>query len=134
AIHEIEALQKIGDTSIETAVLLGECERLAGRPSDAMPVLQQAVDRDARNPDAYVALGRAQVAGHQRRAGAESFNRALAIAPDDAEALDALADLAIEAGDLASARGRLEALRARDPEDQAVAVKLGTVLARSGEL
>ena len=63
-----------------------------------------------------------------------AFDRALALQPDDAEALSALADLAIERGDLTAARRQLERLRARDPGDDGVNVKLGTVLARSGDL
>jgi len=134
AIREIEALKQIGDTSLETAILLGESQRLAGRPADAVRTLEEAIARDGREPAAHVSLGRALVAAGQREEAVAAFDRALALQPDDAEALSALADLAIERGDLTTARRQLERLRARDPGDDGVNVKLGTVMARSGDL
>jgi Flp pilus assembly protein TadD len=134
AIREIEALQQIGDTSLETAILLGECQRLGGRPADAVRTLQQAVERDKSDAVAHDALGRALVATGQRDAAISAFNRAMALQPDDAEALSALADLALERGDVAGARRYLETLRMGDPDDDGVAVKLGSVLARTGDL
>jgi len=134
AIREIDQLRQMGDMSTETTILLGECERLAGRTSDAVATLQELAGRDQRNPDALDALGRALVASGQRDEAAGVFVRALALQPDDAEALAGLADLAIERGDLNEARVRLESLRARDPDDPGAAVKLGSVLARSGDL
>lgn len=134
AMREIEALQQIGDMSLETAILLGECQRLGGRPADAVRTLQQAVERDQSDAVVHDALGRALVAAGQHDAAISSFNRALALQPDDAEALSALADLALERGDVTDARRHLEALRARDPDDDGVAVKLGAVLARTQDL
>ena len=134
AIHEAEALRKIGDASIEAMILIGECQRLAGRRDEAVRTLEAAAARDPRNPDALDAYGRALVAAGRRDAAAATFERALALQPDEAEALQGLADLAIERGDIGEARRRLDALRARDPDDPGVNVKLGTVLARSGDL
>jgi choline-sulfatase len=134
AIREIEALQQLGDMSLETTVLLGECLRLAGRPADAVRTLEQALERDKGDAAVHDALGRALVAAGRRDDAVATFDRALSLQPDDAEALSALADLALERGDVAGARRRLEALRAGDPDDDGVAVKLGTVLARTGDL
>lgn len=134
AIREIEALKQIGDTSLETAILMGESQRLAGRPAEAVRTLEEAIARDGREPAAHASLGRALVAAGQREAAVAAFDRALALQPDDAEALSALADLAIERGDLAASRQQLERLHARDPGDDGATVKLGTVLARSGDL
>jgi arylsulfatase A-like enzyme/thioredoxin-like negative regulator of GroEL len=134
AIRETEELRRMGDTSVETAILAGECQRLAGRAGDAVGTLKAAADRDPRNPDALDALGRALVAAGDRDAARDMFARALALQPDDAEAGLGLADLAIERGDFREARERLQSLRARDPDDPSIGVKLGTVLARSGEL
>jgi len=64
----------------------------------------------------------------------QAFERTLVMEPGDPEALGGLADLAIERGDLAEARARLEALYGRDREDSSVALKLGVVLVRLGEL
>ena len=134
AIHEAEELRRTGDASIETMILIGECQRLAGRQADAVRTLEAAAARDPRNADVLDAYGRALVAAGRRDAAAATFERALALQPDDAEALQGLADLAIERGDVGEARRRLDALRTRDPDDPGVNVKLGTVLARSGDL
>ncbi|HEV3141876.1 MAG TPA: tetratricopeptide repeat protein, partial [Vicinamibacterales bacterium] len=134
AIREAESLQKMGDASAETAVLLGDCLRLAGRSADAVRMLQAAAAREAPNADLLDAMGRALAATGQMDAAASSFAQAASAQPDDVEALQGLADVALARGDLGEARRRLEALRARDPDDPAVDVKLGTVLARSGEL
>ena len=134
AIHEAEELRRMGDAGIETTILIGECQRLAGRHADAVKTLEAAAARDPRNADALDAYGRALVAAGRRDEAAATFERALVLQPDEAEALQGLADLAIERGDIGEARRRLGALRARDPDDPGVNVKLGTVLARSGDL
>jgi arylsulfatase A-like enzyme/Tfp pilus assembly protein PilF len=134
AIREIETLQRSGDASLETIILLGECQRLAGRVDEAVATLRQAVQRDSENADVHDALGRALVSAQARDAARIEFERALAIQPNDAEALEALADIAVERGDLVEARMRLTSLHLRDADDDRVSVKLGAVLARSGDV
>jgi choline-sulfatase len=134
AIREIDDLQRMGDSSMETTILLGECQRLAGRAADAVQTLTRAVERDGRDVDVHDALGRALVAAGQRDQAVATFNRALVLQSDDVEAIGALADLALERGDIGGARQHLEELAARDPDDGRVEVKLGTVLARSGDV
>lgn len=134
AIEEIGALERLGDTSVETTLLLGDCQRLGGDPAAAVRTLTAASARDRQNPDLLDALGRALTSAGQAQAGAEAFARALALQPDDPEALEGSADLAIARGDVDDARRWLEALRRRDPADVRTSVKLGAVLARTGQL
>jgi arylsulfatase A-like enzyme/tetratricopeptide (TPR) repeat protein len=134
AIAEIDRLHELGDTTTLTAILLGECQRLDGRAADAVKTLQQAVERDERDPAVWNAYGRALTAAGERDKGLAAFRHALELQPDDGEAMSAVADMAIEAGDLVTARQTLETLAAGDPDDRAVQVKLAAVLARTGDL
>src|SRR5262249_38697082 len=131
---EINRLRDLGDTSIETAVLLGDCLRLDGRAPDAIRVLQDAARQEDKSTEVFVALGRALASAGEAEAGAQAFLRALAVQPNAGEALEALADLALARSDFGEARRRLEAMQATDPHDRRIRLKLGTVLVRSGDL
>lgn len=134
AIVELRGLHAVGNATAESFALLADCYRLTGRSTDAVTAAREAAARDARVPEAHVALGKALVSAGRPAEAAAAFDQALAVSPDDPDALLALADIALEGGDLPTARARLESLRARDAGDRAAALKLGVVRVRGGDI
>lgn len=102
------ALGQVPASSYEQAV----AARLAGRPAEAVRLLEPIVAADPRNADAQVQLGYALLA-LDRVAGAEqAFRAALAVAPDYADARLGLARVAQRRGQTARALQELDPLSA----------------------
>jgi choline-sulfatase len=134
ATRELQALTALGDDSLETLTLLGDCHRLSGRHAAALDAFGRAIAKDGSAPEGHDGQGKTLTALGRTGEARQAFERALAASPDDPDALEGLADLALARGDTADAGVRLAALSARDPGDTRVALKRGVVLVRSGDL
>jgi choline-sulfatase len=134
AVGELKALLALGDDSLETLTLLGDCHRLSGRAAEALDAFGRAVAQHGGAPEGYNGQGKTLTALGRTDDARQAFERALSAAPDDPDALEGLADLALARGDTADAALRLAALSARDPGDSRVALKRGVVLVRGGDL
>lgn len=84
--------------------------RLAGRPAEAVQLLEPLVAAEPRNADAQVQLGYAYLSLDRLDAAEAAFNAALAAAPDYADARLGLARIAQRRGDRAGALAALDAV------------------------
>lgn len=84
--------------------------RLAGRPTEAVQLLEPLVAAEPRNADAQVQLGYAYLALDRLDAAETAFGAALAVAPDYADARLGLARIAQRRGDRAKALAALDAI------------------------
>src|SRR5690606_6341269 len=96
---------------------------------------QQAMSRTRSHPgdiNAWKSLGAHCVESGCLAQGRTALERALAMAPRDAEALRVMADLEVKAGALENARARLEAALEIEPGHQLGRIKLAEILHRLG--
>ncbi|OZI22129.1 TDP-N-acetylfucosamine:lipid II N-acetylfucosaminyltransferase [Bordetella genomosp. 7] len=96
---------------------------------------QQAMSRTRNHPgdiNAWKSLGAHCVESGRLAQGRTALDRALAMAPRDAEALRVMADLEVKAGALENARARLEAALEIEPGHQLGRIKLAEILHRLG--
>ncbi|MBI5547305.1 MAG: hypothetical protein HY901_25770 [Deltaproteobacteria bacterium] len=107
---------------MEELLLAADASRRAGRPAEAVPLLEQIITRhaaDQRAPLAAFTLGKLQLeAGHAREA-ADAFGTARALAPNGPLAEDALGrelEAAERAGDATRERRVAKEYLERFPE------------------
>src|SRR5690606_12836088 len=96
---------------------------------------QQAMSRTRSHPgdiNAWKSLGAHCVESGRLAQGRTALERALAMAPRDAEALRVMADLEVKAGALENARARLDAALEIEPGHQLGRIKLAEILHRLG--
>jgi arylsulfatase A-like enzyme/Tfp pilus assembly protein PilF len=115
-------------TRIGQAVEIEDAE-----PASAQALFERLLQEDPTNPLIRRHLGMAFMAQRQYERASQILGALAADGDAGAETAALLADLAIERGDLADARSRLEALHARNSEDTEIAFKLGIVLAQAGD-
>lgn len=102
-------------------------------PATARALFERLLQEDPTNPLVRRHLGMTFMAQRQYGRALQVLDALAADGDTGAETAALLADLAIERGDLADARSRLEALHARNAEDTPIAFKLGIVLAQAGD-
>ena len=113
--------------------LLSGC---AGTPARSMqPVLrgQDATGKDAAGYASYSALGRYRQQRGEPEAAASAFERAIALAPHERDARNALVVLYAGRGQLAQAHGMLARLNADFPQQPSILSNLGYVDYLRGE-
>lgn len=94
---------------------LGVTAVKAGNYARALPLLQNAVQADARNADAWNYIGFSHRKLKQFDQSLAAYQKALAINPDHRGANEYLGELFVQTGDLRKARERLEKLNALCP-------------------
>jgi choline-sulfatase len=104
----------------------------AGRPAAALEVLQPFAD--SQDPATHETLGEILLALGRTAAGRGAFEKALALAPNDAGALRGLGIVSLAAGRLGEARQRLERAVAADGSLADAWNALGVVRAETGDL
>src|SRR6185437_1839705 len=103
-------------------VLVNEATAASGRRdyARAAALLDRAIAADGQRADAYVLRGRAKLAQGQGKAAMTDFDQALALEPDNFEALLSRGAMLARQGDLAKARQDLElAARQKTPDGRA---------------
>ena len=104
----------------------------AGRPADAIALLEPLVAVEHPDPDAVNALGIAYArANHPERAAA-AFKRALDDNPDNVQALENIGTLEMQRGDLPAAQRALEQAAAIDPRSARAHNGLGVIAMKTG--
>jgi tetratricopeptide (TPR) repeat protein len=126
------ALRAHPDTAAFHA-LAGRVEVAAGKPEQAKPAFERALELDAKEPTALAGLARIAAESGDRGAAIALYDRAIAADASAAPAL-AAALLLRDAGDAAASRERLEALLRAHPRDAEAANALANLLAEHGEL
>jgi Flp pilus assembly protein TadD len=100
---------------------------MADRENDARRLLAEAISRDRKSPDVWVAEGRrARFAGEAARAR-EAYGQAAQIAPDDERGWKGLGAVAAEREEVAPARAHLGRALRIAPKDATALGELGTL-------
>ena len=123
------------ETPTEAFVLLAAIldEKLASKPA-AVDVLARLVDVHAEDPQAWLARSRWHRQQGDLAAALADVERAMQIAPENADAVFAAFDVSLSSGDLVRAEEFARKGRDAHPEDDRGYRSLGAVLAQRGEL
>src|SRR3989338_2663836 len=108
-------------------------ERTARFP-EALDAYRLALDQDRRSPLLHVRLGATYLKLGQTARALQAFNRALALAPDQPDALRWVAMLHASQGELEEAVAAYERILAAEPNDQFVLSTLADLYVLQGEL
>lgn len=119
------------DTAIP--VLLAELLLAEGRPQEALPSLDRAIDVAPDDAWTLALQGRALAAIGRDGEATKALDRAVALAPDDARVRAAAAFRALTTGSPDAALASLESLRQRFPEDPEVALAHAAALRATGQ-
>jgi tetratricopeptide (TPR) repeat protein len=126
-----EALKRAPDRD-DVRLGLAEALRAAHRPAEAAREYSAFLARHPVAAAAYLGLGRTEADQGKDDAAIRALDRALALAPDDPQALGERAALALRCGDLDGALARLDRAIARAPRDAELRYRRTLVLARLG--
>tara|TARA_R110002096_G_scaffold143328_1_gene299140 strand:+ start:108796 stop:112920 length:4125 start_codon:yes stop_codon:yes gene_type:complete len=131
-VREYEAAQK-RTASFSNLMVLGYLQRHEGDADAALAHFTEAVALSPKQAIVHVELGTMLRAKGEQAAAAGHFEKALALSSskkDKMASLRALADLAMEAGDIAAAKAHLESFIALDPKNSQTRIELGEALAQ----
>lgn len=123
--HAREAIER--DRSLRSRSGLGGVLLAAGRPADAIPVLQQVIAEDPGNAEALLNLGTAHLQTSQYGEALVAYARAFDADPTDQRPLQSLIHMYAEIGKWLGAVAALEMSRKGEPPDE-VSVALDIVL------
>ena len=117
ALDLVEGKLARNPDNVALMAIVGQGRLAVGRPADAANVLRRLAEKQPRSADAHYLLARAyQAAGDQVGYRAE-LEKTLELAPDRLPAKLRLASLAVEQGDMTTAKRLIEELKAAAPED-----------------
>jgi tetratricopeptide (TPR) repeat protein len=142
AARALERLSRTGAPSFNVEYYLGRSLLELRRYAEAVPHLQKAVDMaPARHTlsglasaPIYARLVEAQAGAGQLPAAFATLDKALAVAPRNAELLRARGSLLLQRGDLPAARAALEQALAADASEVRLHVELSNTYRNLGEL
>lgn len=132
AMQGYRALLVVDPTEARWPHLLGEILTGYGRLDEALPFLQQAVTLAPSQPVLWHRLGEALLKNNQTAEASVAFNELFSLQPGNVHALFGLARCDLQAGRLTSARARLQAAVAAQPDFPGAPSLLATVYERLG--
>lgn len=131
AIRTLERAMHAGATTSDMATELGSYMAQAGKPSDAVALLEPIVST-APNPVALNGLGIAYAREGRDGQALEAFQSALKEDPESGQAFENIGTLELGAGHLAQAHAALEKAVAINPRSSQALNGLGVIAMRSG--
>ena len=131
AIDVMQAAMKRGVTQADVRTKLGYCLALAGRGSQAIPLLEGTAGDD---PDALNALGLAYTQAGRLSEARRTFQHLLEVDPGSGLAYEHLSEIDLAAKDTRAAEASLRHALALDPTLSGARTDLGRLLADSGRL
>jgi arylsulfatase A-like enzyme/Tfp pilus assembly protein PilF len=129
AIQTLETALRNGVTQSEVRVKLGQYLAESGQGAKAIALLEKDAGDD---PDALIALGNAYVVAGKIPDGVRTFNRLLALDPNNALAHENLGTALLEGKNYAAAEASLRRAVQLDPSLAGAYTALGVVLATTG--
>ena len=132
AIRDLRALEKLGALSAEDSVVLGDSLRMAGKPKEAVEVLERTARKNPKFTQPWLSLAAVFVMQNRMPDAVAAYEKILAITPDHSEALRGLGDLALMKGDVEEAAKRYARIVDSDPGDGGALSKLGVTRMRMG--
>jgi len=132
AARVFRSLVALDEGSFDGHYGLGVALQNLGRQDAAIEAFETAIELDPRNTKSYVRLSEAESARGNPDAAEGWLRRAIAV-HDDRFLVDRLAQLLVQSGRGPEARGLLEGLAAKAPNDPLAAYNLGQLLLLEGE-
>jgi len=132
AIETLERAFHAGAVEPGMTTQLGSYLAEAGRPADAIALLEPLAAGEKPDPDAVNALGIAYARAGQPDRAAAVFQRALASNPGDVQALENAGTLEMQRGNLPAAQRALEQAASIDPRSARAHNGLGVIAMRTG--
>ena len=132
AIKTLERAFRANAIEPGMATQLGSYLAEAGRPTDAIAILEPLAAQLPPDPETLNALGIAYARAGQSGRSEATFRRALADHPGNSRALENIATLELQRGNLAAAQQSLEAAVSFDPKSARAHNGLGVVAMRGG--
>ncbi len=115
------------------SMLLSVLQIKAGKPQEAVHIMQALLARDQRNPKAYNVLGVALSAQGDIAKARSAFENAQKLAPDYFPPIFNLARIELASGDITAARQRLEAVVAKDARADTALLALADIAVEQGD-
>ncbi len=132
AIAELGILEKQGRSTPEDGVAMGDNLRFAGRPDEAMKVLERTARENPKFVQPWLSIAEIHIKRGHRPAAASAYEHVLSVVPDHIEALRGLGDLALLDEKPEPAGSRYEQILRLDPDDGGAMTKLGVVRMQMG--
>ena len=145
-LHEARFDPVLAEKQIERAAQLDETAKGAaqreaallhtqmGRPAQALPAAQQAVELGAADAPLLAALGEARLASKDTQGARQAFEQAHALAPEDIAPLRGLGEIALGAGDNAGARELFGQVLALAPQQNRTRLALAGLMRATGQV
>ncbi len=127
AIHTLERAFRAGAIEPGMTTQLGSYLAEAGRPSDAIALLEPLAAPTPADPDALNALGIAYARAGRDDKSSATFRRALAENPTNVQALENIGTLELQRGNLPAAERALNEAAAIDPKSARAQNGLGVI-------
>jgi tetratricopeptide (TPR) repeat protein len=116
AIHEtLTEANRLFPENENIASALGVLHAISGRPAEGLPFFKLAAQRRPNDPRLWTNLGQASMEANAWREAEEAINRALALAPDNIDALRTASRLAWQREDFQTAVVFLQKLQHLEP-------------------
>ena len=132
AVNDLRELEKRGALSAEDAVVLGDNLRLAGQTKQASEVLEKTIRDNPSFAQPLLSLAAVHVQQRELAAADATYQRVLALEPDNVEALRGRGDVALIQGDVDAAGRKYARILELDGTDPGALSKLGVVRMRTG--
>jgi choline-sulfatase len=132
AVRDLRELEKRKALSAEDSVVLGDNLRLAGRPREAVKVLERTVQENPKFTQPLLSLAAVHLQEREVEKAAAAYAQAIAIEPDNIEAHRGLGDVGLIRGDLEGAGRHYARIVQLDEGDVGALAKLGVVKMRTG--
>jgi tetratricopeptide (TPR) repeat protein len=129
AVTQAEDLLKQNPENLDARRMLGRIYwGLVGNPRDgridenyvkqAMEQYQKIVEKEPKDADSWVMLGRLNTVAHNSQEAEKAFNAALKADPENEDALTGLASVYLDLGDTKSAIAKLKAVTDKSPNER----------------
>jgi putative PEP-CTERM system TPR-repeat lipoprotein len=128
ALDLVEGVLARNPDNAALLAIVGQGQLAAGRPADAARVLKQLVEKQPGSADAHYLLARAYLATGDQAGYRIELEKTLEIAPDRLPAKLELAGVAVQQGDMTTAKRLAGEMTATAPEDPGV-IELEGVIA-----
>lgn len=121
------------DASDSAPLLLSVLQIKAGRPTEAIRILEKLLSSERRSPKAYNVLGVAHSAAGDIDSARSAFETAHKLAPEYFPPIYNLARIELASGLKTAARARLEAVVAKDPRADTALLALADIAVSEGD-
>ena len=115
-IGSLESALKLRPDAVQIRTLLSDAYQAVGRSDDSTGLFRDQVQKTPDSPQAYVLLGVVLRRQNKNDEARKAFEKTLELDPENAVAIDQLADLDLQAKDFAAVHRRADAVLQKQPQ------------------